>query len=58
MILFTILLFTLIILAVVTIAFVSVFGAGFIVIFGDVIICGVIIGRIMKAILKKRKSKK
>lgn len=58
MILFTVLALILMILAVVTITFVSIFGAGFIVIFGDVIICGVLIGAIMKRIIKKRKSKK
>ncbi len=58
MILFTLLLLASIILTMVTvIALVSV-GAGFIVIFGDAIICIAIIIWIMKALIKKRKQKK
>lgn len=50
MFLFTILLMILLILIVVTVAAISIFGAGAIIIFGDVIVCGVIIGLIIKKV--------
>lgn len=55
MILFTILLFALAILVTITILAVSIGGAGFIIIFGDVIVCIFIIIMIMKKIINKRK---
>lgn len=56
MILASILLLTLFLLIVIGVILVSVFGAGLIVVFGDVIVCGIIIGWIIKKILfKKRK---
>ena len=56
MILFTILLLALIILTVVTIIVISVFGAGAIVIFGDVIVCIALITIILRSIIKKRRK--
>jgi O-antigen/teichoic acid export membrane protein len=56
MILFTILLLTLLLLIVVGVVLFSVFGAGVIIIFGDVIVCAIfIIWIIKKLIAKKRK---
>lgn len=56
MILFTILALILLILVVVTVVITSVVGAGAIVIFGDVIVCILIIGWLIKKLFfKKRK---
>ena len=55
MILFTILLLTLVLLTVFTVAVVSAGGAIFIVLFGDVIVCALIIIWIMKRLITKRK---
>lgn len=56
MVLFTILLLTLTLLTVLTVAVISVGGAAFIVIFGDVIVCIVFIVFIMKWLLKRKKK--
>lgn len=53
MILFMILLLVAIILAVVTVVAISVFGAGVLIIFGDVIVCIVLIGWLIKKIFFK-----
>ena len=55
MIIFTILLLVLMLLIAITVVLVSIFGAGFIVIFGDVIICIVLIVWILKKMIKRRK---
>ena len=55
MILFTILLFVLAILVTLTVLAVSIGGAGFIILFGDVIVCIFIIVIVMKKIINKRK---
>lgn len=54
MILFTILAIILAIITVIAILTIAIGGAGFIVIFGDLIVCAVIIGLIMKALFRKR----
>lgn len=54
MILFILLLLIVIILTVVTIAVLSVAGAGFIIIFGDVIVCIAILIWIIKKIINKK----
>ena len=43
MILFTILMLMLILLTIITIIIISIFGAGFIIVFGDVIVCTALI---------------
>lgn len=53
MILFIILMLILIILAVATVVGLSIFGAGAIIIFADVIVCGVIIALIAKRIINR-----
>lgn len=58
MILFTVGLLILILLTVFSIAILSVFGAGAVIVLGDVIVCAFILGRIIKAMLKKKKNKK
>lgn len=55
MILLTILLLTLMLLAIIIVLAVSTFGAGVIVIFGDVIVCGVFIVLLMKWLIKRKK---
>lgn len=55
MILFTILALILLILAVVTIAVISVIGAGTLIIFGDVIVLGIILGWIIYRLFFKKK---
>lgn len=55
MILFSILAVMLIILTVITVVVVGAAGAGFIVIFGDVIVCAVLIVFLMKRLIKRRK---
>ena len=55
MVLFIVLAIIVLLLALVTIAVVSVGGAAFIILFGDVIVCIWIIIKIMKAITKKKK---
>ena len=55
MITFTVLVLTLIALAVLTVLTISIGGAAFIVTFADWIVCGLIIGLIVKWILEKRK---
>lgn len=54
MILFTLLMVILFILAIVTIVFGFIVGAGFIVMFGDVIICVLIIALIIRHFIKKK----
>lgn len=54
MILFTILAIILVIITVIAVLTIAIGGAGFIVIFGDLIVCAVIIGLIMKALFRKR----
>lgn len=56
MILFTILLLTLTILTVATVLTVGTLGAGAIIIFGDVIVCGIFIVWIMKRLIQKKKK--
>ena len=58
MFLFMILLLISLILIGVVVAVLSVFGAGAILIFGDVIICVLLIGWIMKKIFFNKKKKK
>lgn len=55
MILLTILTLTLLLLIVIGVVFFSVFGAGVIIVFGDVILCGVIIIWLIKKLLKRKK---
>lgn len=55
MILFAILALILVILTVIVVAVTSVIGAGAIVIFGDVIVCIVLLGWIIKKLFFKRK---
>ena len=57
MILFTILLITLILLIAITIVIASIFGASFIVVFGDVIVCAVLIVWIIKKMIKGKKHR-
>ena len=57
MILFTILLITLAIIAVSSVLILSVGGAAFIVIFGDLVVCMAIIIWIMKRLVKRKKKK-
>ena len=57
MILFTILLITLAIIAVSSVLILSVGGAAFIVIFGDLVVCMAIIIWIMRRLAKRRKKK-
>lgn len=57
MILFTILAIIFVILAALLILTVSTVGAAGIAIFGDVIVCMVIIGFIMRAIIRKKRNK-
>lgn len=54
MILFTILAIILAIITVIAVLTIAIGGAGFIVIFGDLIVCAVIIGLIMKALFRKK----
>ena len=56
MLLFLILLFILAILLTITVVAISIGGAAFIIIFGDVIVCMFIIVWIMKLIRKRRRS--
>jgi len=55
MILFITLLITLLVLAVIVALAIGIGGAAFIIVFGDVIVCILIIVWIMKKILKRRK---
>lgn len=55
MILITILLLTLMTLLIFTILGISLTGAIGIIIFGDVIVCGVLIGLLIRHLIKKRK---
>lgn len=57
MFLFLVLLITLIILILITAFVIGIFGAGFIIIFGDVIVCVLIIAWIIKKIISKKKDK-
>lgn len=57
MFLFLVLLVTLVILILITAFVISIFGAGFIIIFGDVIVCVLIIAWIIKKIISKKKDK-
>ena len=54
MFLFLVLLITLVILILITAFVISIFGAGFIIIFGDVIVCVLIIAWIIKKIISKK----
>ena len=54
MILFTVLLLTLILLIVIGVVLFSLFGAGVIIIFGDVIVCAILIIWIMKKLILKK----
>ena len=54
MILFTILLITLAVLAILAVLCVAVLGAAGIVVFGDVIVCAVIIALIIRHFIRKR----
>lgn len=56
MVLFVTLLLTLLILAVIVVTVVATAGAGFIVIFGDVIVCIVFIVLIMKYLIKRKRK--
>ena len=56
MFLFMILALILLILLGLTVLFISVFGAGFIVIFGDVIVCIVLLGWIIKKMFFNKKK--
>ena len=55
MVLFTILLIVLLILVAITVAAISIGGAGIIILFGDVIVCILVIIWIMKRLINKRK---
>lgn len=55
MILFTILLLTLLLITVLTVLAISAGGATFIVLFGDVIVCGFLIIWIMKKLINRKK---
>lgn len=55
MILFSILLLTLLILTVITVVAISLGGAAFIVVFGDVIVCIVLIALLIKILMKRKK---
>ena len=57
MFLFLVLLITLVILILITAFVISIFGAGFIIIFGDVVVCVLIIAWIIKKIISKKKDK-
>lgn len=57
MFLFLVLLITLIILIVMSALIIGLFGAGFIIIFADVIVCILIIAWIIKKIISKKKDK-
>ena len=56
MVLFTLLLLILVLLIAFTLVVASVFGASFIVVFGDVIVCIVLIVWILKGLCKKKKK--
>ena len=55
MILFTILLLMLLILVTITVIAISMGGAAFVILFGDVIVCILVIVWIIKCLAKKRK---
>ena len=57
MFLFLVLLITLVILILITAFVISIFGAGFMIIFGDVIVCILIIAWIIKKIISRKKDK-
>lgn len=57
MILFMILLLTLLLITVLTVIAISAGGAVFIVLFGDVIVCGFLIIWIMKKLIGRKKKK-
>ena len=57
MILISILLITLVLLTIITVLTVSAVGAAGIVIFGDVIVCGVFIVLLIKWLAKRRKNR-
>ena len=57
MILFTILALILLILLVVTVTILGVFGAGALIIFGDVIVCIVLLGWLIKKLFFKKRRK-
>ena len=58
MILFTILTLILLILTVITLAAIAIGGAGFIIIFGDVIVCIVFITMLIRFLAKRKKKRK
>lgn len=55
MFLFLVLLVTFIILTLITILLISLFGAGFIIVFGDVIVCILILAWIISKFFNKKK---
>ena len=55
MILFSILILTLLILTVITVVAISLGGAAFIVVFGDVIVCIALIALLIKFLMKRKK---
>ena len=55
MVLIAILVLTLLILGVVSVLIISTVGAGAIVLFGDVIVCGLFIWWLIKRLIKKRR---
>ena len=55
MMLITVLLLTLLILAIVGVGLVSAIGAGAIILFGDVIVCMVFIGWLIKKLIDKKR---
>ena len=55
MILFSILALTLLILTIITVVAISIGGAAFIIVFGDVIVCIVLIALLIKILMKRKK---
>ncbi len=58
MFLFMILLLTILILSIFVVVTIALFGAGFIIVFGDVIVCILILAFIIKKLFCKKKNKK
>lgn len=56
MLTFTMLVITLVILAIAAVLFIGIGGAALVLVFGDVILCGVIIWMIVKFFIKRRKN--
>ena len=55
MILFTILASILLVLVVITVSAIAIGGAGFVIVFGDVIVCIVLIALLIKLIAKRKR---